>query len=117
MLRSLCFVLLVVLGAAAPAGVAASFADLCCPDGSGDEATHDDCDDCDDAPGDDERGCECPLGCGACCGAFSVRAIAPASRAELEAPVAGAGAVVFGDSIDPPRGAVRDIAHVPKLAI
>lgn len=110
MLRTVSLVLLLALGGAVPAGTAANFAELCC---ATEISGHEEGDGC---PEDGERDCDCPLGCAACCAASGARAVAPASRVELQAPLLGTSSPASSHATDPPRGASSDILHVPKLA-
>lgn len=108
-LRCVAALVLVVMAAALPIEVAASFAELCV----------DDCADCGDDAGesqDDDHDCNCPLGCNACCSQTGARA-AP-SLVELTLLPATSYSLLHELSrLDrAPDGVRFEVLHVPKRA-
>jgi len=80
--------LLVVVSAAMPAQLAGSYARLCAGDCSDCGESGDSDDDGDDrgAGHEDDRDCDCPLGCAVCCAQTGARATASALSPVVMAP-------------------------------
>lgn len=108
-LRLTAAVLLVAIVGGMPAGVAATYAELCCDDcDDGDESGE-----CDD---EHDHDCDCPLGCSSCCVGSTARAIVGGSAQSLGSPLLEALRQAPVASERPPDGVARDILKVPKPA-
>lgn len=108
-LRALAALVLVVLSAATPAQLGGAYSSLCA----------DDCGDCGADRGashDDERDCDCPLGCAVCCAQTGTRATTGAGSPVVMAPgylLALSPTAVLERAQD---GIRFEVLHVPRRA-